>query len=241
VPTHFGETRRALLAEPQRVGKQGSIQPTLLLLALRGLASRELSTVLLRKHFLQGGDDHLKSPWLKPSQGAYDSVLVYGAYLIQNDVTRLPLEPAGNPERIWISSSCHRRDNQGLKVLIELVWGYHNTWPRLLNLMPHGGVQADEKNVPPVNLVRHYHSHSVPSNCVLPGESMSESCLRSCSNFADSLHPERAFFVEVITIDPSRSWISTSSSSRASLMRGFGSRTPREFPIWMSLAFMLSL
>jgi hypothetical protein len=71
--------------------------------------------------------------------------------LIEGDETGAVLKPAGNSPRVRMTASRHGGDNDGSKMLVELVRRDDQTRPRLAHFTSDGRIKPDEVHVAPLD------------------------------------------------------------------------------------------
>ena len=150
-------------------------------------------------------------------------------------------EAARDAKRIRLSASREGSNHNGAKVRSELVERYHYAWPCLADRAPASRVPGYEKHLSTSGCPVGYHRHSVSSKRVGVGGSSSWPPPPARSFRAASAHPLRGAGRAAITMVLPRSFSSTSSLKPACSISGFGSRTPREFPMRTSRVFMTDL
>jgi len=89
---------------------------------------------LLRKHLLQHAQRLGKRPRCQSSEPPDQPSPIHGTELIKDDVTVLPLKSARNPERVGVTTGCHRSHKKRSEVIVEFVGRHYHARPRLLDL-----------------------------------------------------------------------------------------------------------
>ena len=136
-----------------------------------------------------------------------------------------------------MTSCCHGGNNERVEGAVQLIRRHDQTWPHVPDLIAAGRVEHDKINVAPP-YITHSHIHSDTSKSVGDGSSIRPSSLRACICAAASAHPSRVCVLRSISSPVATTRSSTSSPSLASSISGFGSRIPRELPIFTIRAFI---
>ena len=147
---------------------------------------------------------------------SYQSLVVYRANLVENDVPGLALETAWNSKRIRMCAGRKRGHDEGTKIGVQFVRGDDQTRPRLPDFCPTGRVQVHKENITAADPDRYFHRHSSSSKRVGVGSSRSLSSSRRRIRRAASAQPARGRPTGVITTAPDRTRTSTSSVKPAS-------------------------
>lgn len=90
-----------------------------------------------------------------------ESLVIHGPHLVERHEAGPVLEPARDAPWIGLSGGCHRRNDDGVEVLIELIGRHDKAGPRLANLAAQRRVEAYKmdlaacRTAPPC-----YHVHS---------------------------------------------------------------------------------
>ena len=200
-------------------------------------SKRSLARALLREHLSKHAERLPKHKRRQGTETLDQPVAVHSPNLVEDNLTRLALKPAGHSERVRVATCGKRRDDESPQVSVQLIRRHHHAGPCLANLAPSGGVKVDQEHVSSTDL-SYRQRHSSSSKRVLLGSSSRRSSTRSRIRRAASAQPARGSLRELITIAPSRTCTSTSSSRPASSISGLGRRTPRELPIRMSRDFI---
>jgi Cu2+-containing amine oxidase len=59
----------------------------------------------------------------------------------------LAFKPATHTKRVWMAASGERRNNEGAKVSIELVWRHDDTRPHLPDFRSSRRIQRDKEDI----------------------------------------------------------------------------------------------
>lgn len=153
------------------------------------------------------------------------------ANLIDSCDTRLAPEPRLRTKGISTTSG-ERHHNNGRQRSIQFVRGDHDRGSSLLHLSPNRWIEADEKHLPSLR----HHQTSSKSFGKSPKRGVSSP--RAWHSSAAFAQPSRRVDRGRSVMLPFRTMSSTSSAKPASSIAVFGRRTPLEFPIRMSRAFI---
>lgn len=181
--------------------------------------------LLLREHFTKHSERPGKLRRLQATKSANQATSVHRAELIQHDVARPILEPAGSAECVFEAPDRYRRHQGRIRVTIQLVRRHNGAGTLILDFLANRGLQINEEDLSAPR-GGHSHVHPVSPNAVGVGSSSRPSSLRSLISFAASRQPTRGTEARSIGIPNSTMREFTVSSMPASSMSGFGMRPP---------------
>jgi hypothetical protein len=197
-----------------------------------------LSARSLRKHLLDYPEDFRQCRGSEPAQTMHQTLAIYRANLVENNVSRSFPKPAWNSKRVRMASCRQRSDNERPQIRVELVRRDDNTRASLAHFATPRRAETNQEHLSPTNRIPGHHFHCPSSNRVEVGGSSRPSSSRFRIRWAASAHPDRARATRAITIAPSRTRSSTASVSPASSIKGLGNRTPRELPTRIKWVFI---
>src|SRR5437879_6352345 len=94
-----------------------------------------------REHFRQHSQHVHLGLVLNAAKPAHQARFIYGAHLVQHDLTVLPFEAALYAGWVEPAARGHGGDYDRADAVVHFVGGYDKTRARLLNLAPHGRVE----------------------------------------------------------------------------------------------------
>ena len=150
---------------------------------------RSLKCGLGGEHLCQGFQDYSLSLFRELAEFLYKSNFVYGANLVQDDLSLDSFKGALHSGGIDFSFGSHRCNNDRRDVMIHFIGRNHYAGSCLSNFLTLGGIQGNQEHIETI----YFHSHSVLSQSEL-NSSISVGMVSSPCMAIDlnaSVHPAR--------------------------------------------------
>lgn len=125
-----------------------------------------LSRPLHSQHRLKNTPQIMQRSLRQIPQSRVETVPVYRSELIGHRLTVCTLKPARCTKRVRISARLERRNRESAKVLIQLVWGHHDTRARFPDFGSSQGIQSNMEDIASCDLLFSHHDHASSSSRV---------------------------------------------------------------------------
>jgi hypothetical protein len=102
---------------------------------------------LCNEHRLKNTQQLIKRSLRQTPQSLDKTVPIYSPQLISHNMTVFAVKPATHTKRVWMTSSCERRNNESEKVSIQLVRRHYDTRPRLPDFRSSRGIQRNKEDI----------------------------------------------------------------------------------------------
>ena len=99
-----------------------------------------LARPLNSEHRLKNTQKLIQRSLRKTPQSLDETLPIYGPQLISNNMTIFAFKPATHTKRVWMAAGGKRRNLNGAKVSIQLIWRDHDTRPGLLDFRSSRGI-----------------------------------------------------------------------------------------------------
>jgi len=106
-----------------------------------------LARPLHSEHRLKNTQQLIQHSLRQNPQSLDETIPINSPQLISHNMTIFAIKPASHTERVRMSASCERRNNEGTKVSIQLVRRHYDTRPRLPDFRSLRGIQRYKEDV----------------------------------------------------------------------------------------------